>query len=84
MDIGTVDALARLQLTARRRGWRFRLREIPLELRELIELAGLSCALGVEAGGQAEEREERLGVEERVEPDDLPAEISSTCSAHGS
>jgi len=72
VDIGTVDALARLQLTARRFGWRLRLREIPLELRELIELAGLSGVLGVETLGQTEEREITLDVEERVQAGDLP------------
>jgi hypothetical protein len=72
VDIGTVDALARLQLTARRLGWRLRLREVPVELRELIELAGLSHALGVEPVGQPEEREVALDVEKRVQPGDLP------------
>jgi len=73
VDIGTVDALARLHLTARRLGWRLRLRSIPAELRELIELAGLSTVLGLEAVGQPEEREVALDVEERVQPGDLPA-----------
>jgi hypothetical protein len=72
VDIGTVDALARLQLTARRLGWRLRVREVPVELRELIELAGLSRALGVEPVGQPEEREVALDVEKRVQPGDLP------------
>jgi anti-anti-sigma regulatory factor len=72
VDIGTVDALARLQLSARRLGRRLRLREVPLELRELIELAGLSRVLGVEPVGQAEEREVALDVEKRVQPGDLP------------
>ena len=73
MDIGTVDALARLQLTARRLGWRLRLREAPLDLRELIALAGLSRVLGVEPVGQPEQREVPLDVEEGVQPGDLPA-----------
>jgi anti-anti-sigma regulatory factor len=72
VDIGTVDALARLQLSARRLGRRLRLRDVPLELRELIELAGLSRVLGVEPVGQAEEREVALDVEKRVQPGDLP------------
>jgi len=45
VDAVTVDALARLQLEARRRGARLRLREPPLELRQLIELMGLDDAL---------------------------------------
>ncbi len=73
MDIATVDALARLQLTARRLGWRLRLRNVSVELRELIELAGLTGVLGVEPVRQPEEREVALDVEERVQRGDLPA-----------
>jgi anti-anti-sigma regulatory factor len=73
VDIATVDALARLQLTARRLGWRLRLRNVSVELGELIELAGLTGVLGVEPVGQPEEREVALDVEERVQPGDLPA-----------
>jgi ABC-type transporter Mla MlaB component len=40
-DMGTVDALARMALTARRLGRRVELRRARLELRELLELAGL-------------------------------------------
>ena len=63
-DVITVDALARLQLVARRAGRRLRLRKAPDELVELITFCGLGDVLGVEPGGQAEEREERLGLEE--------------------
>lgn len=73
MDIATVDALARLQLTARRLGWRLRLRNVSVELGELIELAGLTGVLGVEPVGQPEEGEVTLDVEERVQRSDLPA-----------
>jgi hypothetical protein len=66
----TVDALARLQLAARRAGRALRLRRPSPELCDLVRLAGLAGALGVEAGGQPEEREERLGVEEEAELDD--------------
>ena len=54
--IGTVDALARLQLEARRCGFELRLTGSSAELRELIEFAGLAEALpeasplGVEPG----------------------------------
>ena len=65
-----VDALARLQLAARRGGYRVRLTGAPDELVELIELAGLREVLGVEPRRQPEEREERLGVEEERELDD--------------
>jgi hypothetical protein len=73
VGIGMVDALARLQLTARRIGWRLRLRDVPVELRELIQLAGLSSVLGVEPGGEPEEREVAADVQERIQPGDFPA-----------
>ena len=41
-DAVTVDALAQLQLAARRRGCRIRLQNGTRELRELVELMGLS------------------------------------------
>ena len=44
-DVVAVDALARLQLTARRRGRRVQLRNASPELRELIAFAGLCAAL---------------------------------------
>jgi ABC-type transporter Mla MlaB component len=74
-DAGTVGALARLQLTARRLGGRIRLRHASPELRELLSFLGLDevvPVLVVEAGREPEEREHPLGVEERVEPGDPP------------
>jgi ABC-type transporter Mla MlaB component len=71
-DAGTVEALARLQLTARRLGRQVRLREPSRELRGLLDLFGLSEVLRVEPGRQPEEREQPLGVEERVEMGDPP------------
>jgi len=65
-----VDALARLQLAARRGGYRVELAAAPEELVELVELAGLGEVLGVEPRRQPEQREERLGVEEERELDD--------------
>jgi hypothetical protein len=65
-----VDALARLQLAARRGGYRIEVTAAPTEVVELVELAGLSEALGVEPRRQPEQREERLGVEEERELDD--------------
>jgi ABC-type transporter Mla MlaB component len=41
-DLSVVDRLARLQLHAHRVGYSIRLRGTPSQLRELIELAGLS------------------------------------------
>ena len=72
-QLGTVDALARVALAARSRGRRLRLRGVSRELRELIALAGLEEALGVEPGRQPEEREEPLGVEEEGELPDPAA-----------
>jgi anti-anti-sigma regulatory factor len=64
MSLGAVDFLACLQLEMRRRGLQLRLRDVSPALRELIALAGLEDVLGVEPRRQAEEREERAGVEE--------------------
>jgi anti-anti-sigma regulatory factor len=68
----TVEALARAQLAARRHGGRLLLRNVSPELRELIVFAGLEGVLLLEAGREPEEREQTPGVEEGVEPDDLP------------
>jgi STAS domain-containing protein len=75
-DIGTVDALARLQLTARRRGSDVQLKDASPCLRNLLALAGLAdvvrCSAGsVDSGGQAEHREEPGRVEEERDPADL-------------
>jgi len=69
-DAVTVDALARFQLGARQLGFDVRLRGASTELRELLAFVGLDEVLRVEARGQAEEREEPLGVEEEAELDD--------------
>jgi anti-anti-sigma regulatory factor len=71
-DAVTVDALARLQLAARRAGRRLQLRDASDDLRKLIAFVGLDDVLRVESGREAEERKERLGVEEERELDDPP------------
>lgn len=75
-----VDALARLQLTARRLGRRIVVHGADGALRELLDLIGLRDLLLpsreellVEGRRQAEQREQPLGVEERVDSDDLTA-----------
>ena len=68
-DVHAIDALARLQLAARRLGMEVRLRHASHELQELVAFAGLCDVLRVEAGGQAEQGEERVGVEEERELD---------------
>ena len=66
-DLEIVDALARLQLAARRSGYEVAVTAAPDDVLELIELAGLADALCVEPLRQPEQREERLGVEEERE-----------------
>ena len=69
-DAVTVDALARLQLTARRLGRQIRVEHASPALRELLALMGLSGVVplsepsGLEARRQTEEREQRGSVEE--------------------
>ena len=75
-DAVTIDALARLQLTARRLGREIGLRHASRELCELLDFAGLSEVIRlsagsrIDAGRQAEQREEGRGVEEEGDPAD--------------
>ena len=69
-DLATVDALARASLNARRFGARVRFTDASPALQELIAFVGLGEALLGRPEREAEEREERVGVEECVEPDD--------------
>jgi hypothetical protein len=62
-----LDALARLQLAARRAGLDLQLCNASDDLCCLIRFTGLEEVLRVEPGRKAEEREERLGVEEERE-----------------
>jgi hypothetical protein len=76
-NVRTIEALARLQLTARRHGRRIRLQRASRELQQLIEFVGLSEVLAARPplrgrSGNAEEREHPRGVEERVDRDDPP------------
>jgi hypothetical protein len=72
-DAAAVDALARLQLAARRAGVELRLRHASAELRCLIAFTGLGEVLRVEPEGQAEQREQGLCVEEERELGNPPA-----------
>ncbi len=79
-DVVSVEALARLQLQARRHGRRVELRNVPVELGRLLAFLGLDRAVGVsgdldgfEAQRETEQREEPLGVEKRVDRGDPPA-----------
>jgi ABC-type transporter Mla MlaB component len=80
-DATTIDALARLQLTARRIGRRVELRSACEELEDLLTLTGLLGVLtvggpvpvvasAVEAWREAELREQAPRVEEEADPDD--------------
>ena len=79
-DLALVDALARLQLAARRFGCSICVHGTGSELGALLELVGLAevlpstrrpDGLRLDLGGEAEGLEE-LGVEEVVEPGDPP------------
>ena len=69
----TIDEIARLQLTARRRGCQLELANANPYLLELIGFVGLSDVLRVQTGGQAEERKQPGGIEEEGELCDPPA-----------
>ncbi|MCI0633615.1 MAG: STAS domain-containing protein [Actinobacteria bacterium] len=79
-DALTVDALARLQLTALRLGRRLGFEDACGELRDLVELLGLADVLpcaepcaeasGIEPRRQPEEREQPLDVQEEADPHD--------------
>ena len=70
-DLAVVDALARLQLAARRLGGTIRIRNASKELRGLLVFAGLADVLpgcddlGLEPGGQVEQWKQLLVDEER-------------------
>jgi ABC-type transporter Mla MlaB component len=78
-DAASVDALARLQLTARRLGCRIRLEHVSRELGQLLGFCGLSDVLARAAGSavqaqrQPEEREHPGRVEEGVDRHDPAA-----------
>ncbi|MCW2647091.1 MAG: hypothetical protein QOD31_894 [Pseudonocardiales bacterium] len=74
-DAVTIDVLARLHVTAKRLGRRIQVEGACGRLTELLGLAGLDglsapAGLGVQPGRQPEQREQSVGLEERVDPDD--------------
>ena len=75
-DCAIVDALARLQLAARRRNRQVRLRNASPHLMELVALAGLAGVLpceggsGVQVEGEVEEREEPRRIQEERDAGD--------------
>jgi hypothetical protein len=72
-DAGQLDSLARLHLDLQRRHCLLRLTNAGDGLRQLIDFAGLAGVLGVEMGGEAEEREDPSRVEEEGELGDSTA-----------
>jgi hypothetical protein len=70
-DVVTVEALARLRLTARRHGCALHVCGADPRLLTLLGFLGLGAL--TEAAGQAEEREQVGGVEEVVDRRDAPA-----------
>jgi hypothetical protein len=68
-DLGLVDEVARLQLSARRAGCRIWLRHACPDLVGLLDLVGLRELVALQLVGEAEDFEE-AGVEEVVVPDD--------------
>jgi hypothetical protein len=69
-DLATANALARAYVNACRLGTPLRFVDASPQLQELIAFVGLADVLLRGSEGQAEEREEPLGVEERGEADD--------------
>ncbi len=74
-DVVTIEALARLRLTAGRHGWRFSTHGATDDLLVLFSLMGLGGIFfsGRQALRQVEEREQALGVEEVVDAGDPAA-----------
>jgi hypothetical protein len=75
----TIDVLARLALTSRRRGLEFRLHGASAALEALLSFVGLRAAVplcaelhprSLEARGKTEQRKEHVGVEEVRDPSD--------------
>jgi len=71
-DAETVERLARLHVRARRGGHVLLLRNASPELCDLLRFMGLACVLCVEPRRQAEQGEQRLGLEEERELLDPP------------
>jgi ABC-type transporter Mla MlaB component len=79
-DLAAVEVLARLRLTAQRLGCALRLRAPSRALEQMLAFCGLCDVLPLEGelggirwyGGQAEEREQPVRVEEGVEAGDPP------------
>jgi hypothetical protein len=69
-DATSLAVLAHVQLVAGREGFEICLRHASRELQQLLAFAGLAGVLRLDAGGEAEQGEERRGVEEERQLDD--------------
>lgn len=78
-NLGTLDALARLELAARQHGLSLVVQPAPRGLADLLDLCGLAGLLtrlhsgtdgSIEPGGQTKQRKEALRVEEEHDPGD--------------
>ena len=69
-DAGDIARLAALHLALQRRGCELRLRNPRPQLIELIAFFGLLDVLRVESGGETEEGEQPVRLEEEREPGD--------------
>jgi hypothetical protein len=85
-DADTVDALARLQLAARRSGYELRLLHASPRLRALIALMGLEDVLPYDgyASGIPNSGNSAAVSRKNVNSTIRPSSTSSTWSAHGS
>jgi hypothetical protein len=72
-DARLINAVARCYLNARRNGATARVTNADPAMLELLRLCGLAGVLGVEPRGQAEEREQSLGIEEEGDVGDPTA-----------
>ena len=89
-DLGTVDAIARIALAARRRGRRVVVVGASVHLRELLALAGLARIVdragdqSSSRGGRPNRGKKRAVSRKNVIPARRSPSISSTWSDHGS
>ena len=65
VDVDSVEALARLALTARRCGCRLRLVRVPAELGRVLRIVGLAGVVGLEARPAAAAAGRRAGTAAR-------------------
>jgi ABC-type transporter Mla MlaB component len=90
VDLGTIDALARLTLTARRLGSQVRLQDASTELRDLLALVGLADVVPCcpdqagKRGGRPKSGNSRAVSRKKVSSAMPPAAGSTTSSAQGS